>query len=745
MKNCCLTIILAFTVTTCFAQLPVQNYNFDFELNAKHGDLPEDWLISGNAGNQIQLDSTEKQSGNYSLLIRRDVAGDEDSFLGAFYVVPAIYQGNEISLKAYIKAIGVTQPIGLMLRIDGESGDVLQFDNMTQRGITGSEEWTEYSVTLELPEEAEQFCIAIFLNGSGKLWVDNFSLTIDDKVIRGIPPRQYPATADTLQFKNSSAISIDKLTKQQIENLNVLGKIWGMMKYYHPAIAEGNYNWDYELFRTMPKVINATSNNERNAVLLNWVKKYGELAPASSDRAVCNEVKIEADLLWTRNKERLGNDLVNYLIELENTPKGDKHYYIAYVPYVGNPTFKNEDPYKNMVYPDAGYRLLSLYRYWNIIQYYFPYRHLIGEDWNEVLPEFIPMIVDAKNAIEYQLALAKLITRVNDGHAYIFRNNELGRSQGSYQSSAEVSFIEGKAVVAGFYNDGLSANTKLTKGDIITKVNGKSVETIIEERKIISSASNEPARLRDIGNDLLRSTDTLLTVEYESEGVKKTVHIPCYGNELYNDNYIYMREYYIGKTAHKTVSDSIGYIYMAALKSDSVDVVFESFKNSRGIIIDLRCYPHDMPLYTMGQYLVPEATEFTKFTNSSIAFPGQFCFGEPTKIGKNNIDYYKGKIAILLDESSISSAEFHAMAFQTAPRAKVFGSTTAGADGNLTFIALPGGVGTGISGIGVYYPDGRETQRVGIIPDVEIKPTIKGFREGRDEVLEKAILWINEE
>ena len=44
-----------------------------------------------------------------------------------------------------------------------------------------------------------------------------------------------------------------------------------------------------------------------------------------------------------------------------------------------------------------------------------------------------------------------------------------------------------------------------------------------------------------------------------------------------------------------------------------------------------------------------------------------------------------------------------------------------------------------ISAIGVYYPDGKETQRIGIIPDIKIKPTIRGIIEGRDEMLEKAI------
>jgi C-terminal processing protease CtpA/Prc len=83
------------------------------------------------------------------------------------------------------------------------------------------------------------------------------------------------------------------------------------------------------------------------------------------------------------------------------------------------------------------------------------------------------------------------------------------------------------------------------------------------------------------------------------------------------------------------------------------------------------------------------------------------------------------------------------MAFRTAPNAVVIGSTTAGADGNVSKFWLPGVASTMISGIGVYYPDGRETQRVGIVPDIEIKPTIDGIRDGRDELLEKAISIIN--
>ena len=69
----------------------------------------------------------------------------------------------------------------------------------------------------------------------------------------------------------------------------------------------------------------------------------------------------------------------------------------------------------------------------------------------------------------------------------------------------------------------------------------------------------------------------------------------------------------------------------------------------------------------------------------------------------------------------------------------VIGSPSTGADKNVVKIQLPGGIITYISGIGIYYPDGTKTQGIGIIPDVYIRPTREGVKEGRDELLEKAI------
>lgn len=83
------------------------------------------------------------------------------------------------------------------------------------------------------------------------------------------------------------------------------------------------------------------------------------------------------------------------------------------------------------------------------------------------------------------------------------------------------------------------------------------------------------------------------------------------------------------------------------------------------------------------------------------------------------------------------------MAFQSTPNVTVIGSTTAGADGNVSPIILPGGIYSLISGIGVYYINDEETQRKGIKVDIELKPTIESIKEGKDLLMEKAIEIIN--
>ena len=131
-------------------------------------------------------------------------------------------------------------------------------------------------------------------------------------------------------------------------------------------------------------------------------------------------------------------------------------------------------------------------------------------------------------------------------------------------------------------------------------------------------------------------------------------------------------------------------------------------------------------------------TPFVKISKGNSNNPGEFTFRSSANI-PNTCETYQGKLVVIVSEITQSAAELVSMAFRAGNNTTIIGSPTAGADGNVSPIVLPGGLQTRISGIGIYYPDGTQTQRVGIVPDIWVEPTINGIREGRDELLEKAI------
>ncbi len=558
MKRVFVIVLLCIT-SLCFGQ----EYNLDFERNDKIGVLPKDWFRMGAADTfyQIVLDSIEHQQGRYAVHVKSTDKVDANAqvFGSIGYIIPAIYQGKEITLKAFMKTRNVSKPIGLMLRIDGQDG-VLQFDNMMQKGITGNEDWTEYAVTLPLPEEATNIIVGFLLMGTGELWADNLRLTIDGKDILDALRKEtkvFAADADTTEFKTSSGVKTFVPSKQQIANLNILGKIWGFLKYHHPAIGEGNYNWDYELFRILPDYINVKNSVERDKMLLAWMKKYGDIPRCEDCQDTVENVFLKPDLSWI-NKSDLNQEVKTSLLHIYENRHQGRHYYIRLAPNIGNPEFLNEKLYADMPYPDAGFRLLTLYKYWNMIQYFFPYRYLIEKDWNSIMPEYIGRFVTADNELEYELAALELIGDIQDTHANIWSGGDkIQKWKGQRYAPVHVRFIENKLVVTDYYNWELKDIVGLQIGDIITHINKKDVSAIIKDQQKYYPASNQAARLRDISADMLRSNDTELTIRYISDGKKKEKKIP-----LYDKDSLKLYRWYrpSEETSYKFITDDIGYV-----------------------------------------------------------------------------------------------------------------------------------------------------------------------------------------
>lgn len=728
-----LIITILFITLGSFAQTKTASseLNFDFE-NVENG-LPVGWDIYGSKNYTIAVDSINVKSGQYSASI--EFNGNAPDFKALAFSIPTNYAGKKITLSGYIKTENIEEGFaGLWMRIDPG----IAFDNMQEKRLKGTTDWTKYEITLEMnPEKTERIVVGGIMVGKGKIWLDDFSVTIDGKDIGELKPferKVFPAELDT-EFNEGSQITNIVADERQIANLKTLGLIWGFLKYHHPAIAKGEYNWDYELFRILPKILDAKNTNDRDAILVKWINSFGELPKGKKVKIKSSTIKTEPDLNWIE-QSNFSNELTGLLLKVKNAKRPSESYYIGLQPGVNNPEFKNEDPYFSLKYPDAGYRILSLYRYWNIIQYYFPYKNLIEEDWKGVLEEFIPTFIAAKDETEYTLASLEIIGRVHDTHANIWSSSEvLNDYWGNNYTALELTFIENKAVVTGYFDDYLGERTGLKIGDVITSINYQSVEEIVKERLPLTPASNHSAKLRNIARNLLRTNQSAISVTFVRDEKSEIGILAAFSKDEINIS----RRFIDRDTCFKLINKDIAYINNGTLQVRYISEIWEQIKNTKGLIIDIRNYPTDFLVFELSRYLLPKSTPFVKFTKGNIENPGFFTFTKALKVGNRNRNYYNGKIIILTNETSQSSAEYHAMAYRVHPNAIVLGSTTAGADGNVSRFYLPGGVSTMITGIGVYYPDGGETQRIGIVPDIELRPTVEGIKEGRDELMERAI------
>jgi C-terminal processing protease CtpA/Prc len=186
------------------------------------------------------------------------------------------------------------------------------------------------------------------------------------------------------------------------------------------------------------------------------------------------------------------------------------------------------------------------------------------------------------------------------------------------------------------------------------------------------------------------------------------------------------------------LTPEIAYLNLSALSSDDIEEYLRRAETAAGLVLDLRTYPEGFLPFTLGGHLVDRATEFVCFTHGDLTNPGTFVWTRPTVVPPLAPRFH-GRVAILVDESTQSLAEYTTMALQASAGALVVGSTTAGADGNTSSVYFPGGYRGTISGIGVFYPDRRPAQRTGIKVDLEVRPTLAGIRARRDEVLEAAV------
>lgn len=533
------------------------------------------------------------------------------------------------------------------------------------------------------------------------------------------------------EFDKGSLVDVEISGPESSERLLKLCRVWGFVKYYHPKIQEGEVNWDYELFRILPPYLAASEEAEANALLYDWINGLGKVREQPVTQK--GDVILEADTDWIQDSGYLSPELSALLMKLSRSGNIKKDRSYVKFNQIMVPQFTGENDYPGMDFSDQGYRLLGLFRYWNIIEYYYPYRDIIGEDWESVFLEFLPRFANGEDARSYKEACAELTTRIHDSHAYAIDDAQVLMG-GVKVAPFTFTHIGDNIVVNGVDEDYPAGIPTVLSGDIILKMDDVDIWDAIAEKSRFKSRSRDSVVLNDLTQDVFRGYEEEISLTINRDGEVFDLTVPCIERVRRPED-----PNAPAPLSHWLLEPSIGYIDPGALKKNEITSIMEEFQDTKGIIVDLRHYPSDFIVYSLGVLIMPETKPFAITSQPSPSVPGEFITTGPMYVGVDNPDYYRGKVVLLMNECTQSQAEFTVMALRQAPGAVVVGSPSIGADGNVATMTFPGCVRTCMSSLGIYGPDLSQTQRTGLTPDIFVEPTIQGIREGRDELLLKAV------
>lgn len=529
--------------------------------------------------------------------------------------------------------------------------------------------------------------------------------------------------------------------------LYLLCKTWGYVKYFNQN--KCFREWAQYLPGSVNEVLAAATNAEFNSAIMRFLNQAGN-NPTVQDPLARPDTNLLVSTEWTHDS-RFSPEVRGFLETFTSNINPERSTCLVRMNNGLSPRaygwidFTQDTIDMTVDYSLVSHRLTTVFYYWNLINYFFPYRNLTDQSWDQTLMEFIPKFRKSLTEIDFDKMFLKFVSKIQDSHG-VTGSALLTKSlwQGTFKPGIVFERIEGQCVVTKVKDiDGI------LPGDILQTLNGRTVKELEDSVGQFISASNQAALYREIYSNMVRGhKDTemeLILTNRLSETytiiVSRQMDAPQW--------YAWKIESAISDP-FTTTSCGYGYVNMGKLQTADVPAMYDALKSAPAIIFDLRSYPKGtlwqlVPYFfgspfTSAIFYVPAL--YMNFSGQILNFlPGWYYArnNQDDSGSFTNPDPYSGKVFILVNQETQSHSEYTCQVLSHHPNAKVIGTQTSGADGNITAISLPGGITTIFTSLGLYYADGYQQQRNGVKIDSIVLPTIKGIREGKDEILQAAL------
>ncbi|MBV8530868.1 MAG: hypothetical protein JO104_06090 [Candidatus Eremiobacteraeota bacterium] len=422
------------------------------------------------------------------------------------------------------------------------------------------------------------------------------------------------------------------------------------------------------------------------------------------------------------------------------------HHTIAPVQFAPPPTpTASAAPPQSAGLPDEAHRIFAVFKIYNVIRYFFPYRNLMGTDWNAAT---LRAIGDARAATDergYIATIRRYYAHIHDGHGSVTGPAVSELYGGGMPWTSR--YLHGEVVVTEITDPLECQRAGVRLGDVVTAVDGLPVQRALNEHAPFVNGSTPQGVFRNLlAGGFTAGIFTGLpgsAISVTLRHARSTTRFTARFRRIEMSS----RHPRTGAIVRVLPGD-VGYVDLDRLPLAGVDAMFSKLRQTRAIVFDDRGYPNGTA-WAIAPRLTA-ANEVRAATIEQIMALGPYLQeGELDFSQSFRTDYqmlpaangfrYLRPTVMLLDERTISQAEHTALFFSAAGRTKFVGTPTDGANGDITKFVIPGNLALAFSGLSVRYADGRQLQRVGILPDIRSEPTAQDVAMGRDVVLEAGL------
>lgn len=370
-------------------------------------------------------------------------------------------------------------------------------------------------------------------------------------------------------------------------------------------------------------------------------------------------------------------------------------------------------------------RLADVIVAWNVFQHFYPYFDVVGVDWDEVLTESLARALEPQTHAEFTRVLEWLVAGIEDGHGWV-----TGVEPPGTPIPVGVEQIEGEVVVVA-----ASDASELRPGDVIESLDGRAANDVVDSMAMRFSGSPQWTEHRALSTFGSGSAGDSVEIEYSREGIGGRTFVARHAGT--------QRPTERRPDPIEELEPGIFYVNLDVISIQQFRDRVDELAAADGVVFDLRGYPNGTHMALT--HLSPEPLQSAYWRIPKIIRPDRM---DPADYQESRwtlapaSPQFDGRVAFITDGRAISYAESMMGIVEHYKLGLIIGGPTAGANGNVNPITLPGGHRISWTGMRVENHDRTLLHNVGIRPSIPLERTIQGVREGRDELLDEAILRV---